>query len=129
MKTVSTKVTYTVPSWNFCNVDHWGIDKVSKQTCRFCVKDRNGVRCMLHNESLSTSDGLIQKARKCCEVTAGFLVTIGPDRNEAPLPTIQPKDLIKQTLDLYIKTVNKLVDQGYPRSMAETAARQYILED
>ena len=84
---------------------------------------------MLHNESLSTSDGLIQKARKCCEATSGFLVTIGPDRHETPLPTIQPKDLIKQTLDMYTKTVNKLVEQGYPRSMAETAARQYILED
>lgn len=45
------------------------------------------------------------------------------------LPTIDPTDLIKQTIDMYSNTVNGLINQGYPRVMAETAAKQHLLSN
>ena len=56
-------------------------------------------------------------------LTQFFMVELFP----LPAPTIPPKDLMKQTIELYSKTVSDLVAQGYPRPMAEQAAKKYIL--
>lgn len=84
---------------------------------------------MLYNESLQISDGLINKTRACCRATAGIDASIDVDRIEPPGPTVQPKELMKQTIDLYNKTLNTLINQGYPRPIAEKAARKYTLGD
>lgn len=80
---------------------------------------------MLYDQSLLADHGQVSKTKQCCRATAGFASVI-----EEPLqaPTIPPKDLIKQTIELYSKTVNDLLNQGYPRAMAETAAKKYILD-
>lgn len=79
---------------------------------------------MLYDESLSTKNGLIYKVRECCKATAGFESVID---EPPPAPTVPPKDLMKQTIELYSKTMNDLIAQGYPRPMAEQAAKKYIL--
>lgn len=79
---------------------------------------------MLYGKPLTVKDELIYKVRECCKATAGFESVI----DEAPpAPTIPPKDIMKQTIELYSKTMNDLIAQGYPRPMAEQAAKKYIL--
>lgn len=80
---------------------------------------------MLYGESLKTKGELIYKVRECCKATAGFESVVD---EPAPTPAIPPKDLMKQTIELYSKTMNDLIAQGYPRPMAELAAKKYILE-
>ena len=127
MKTVKSTVSYKVPHWNFCNVDKFDIDATpSKQVCQFCIKERGGYRCALYNQPLMSNGNRINKVRECCRATAGFESVI----EEPPqAPTINPKDLIEQTIKLYSKTVNDLLSQGYPRQMAEAAAKKYIMSD
>ena len=79
---------------------------------------------MLYDKPLAIKDGLVYKVRDCCKATAGFESAID---EPPPAATIQPKDLMKQTIELYSKTMNDLIAQGYPRPMAEAAAKKYIL--
>lgn len=125
MKTVKSTISYRVPNWNFCNVDRFDLDATpSKQVCQFCIKERGGHRCALYNAPLMSDGTQIRKLTPCCRATAGFESVI----EEPPqVPTIPPKDLMKQTIELYSKTVNDLLGQGYPRQMAELAAKKYIL--
>lgn len=78
---------------------------------------------MLYDKSLSVKDGLIDKVRECCKATAGFESVIEP----AEVPTMSPKDLMKQTIELYDKTVKDLMAQGYPQPIATATAKKYIL--
>lgn len=124
MKTIKSTVAYKVPHWNFCNVDRFDIDATpSKQVCQFCIKTKDGYRCALYNQPLVSDGTQIQKVRQCCKATAGYESVI----EHVEAPTIPPKDLMKQTIELYSKTVNDLLGQGYPRQMAELAAKKYVL--
>lgn len=78
----------------------------------------------MYNKSLTTEGNYIYKVRECCKATAGFESVID---EPAAAPTIPPKDIMKQTIELYSKTMNDLIAQGYPRPMAEQAAKKYIL--
>lgn len=125
MKKIKSTVTYTVPGWNFCNNDNLlPGGRLQKGACRFCVKSKSGYRCSLYDEPLSTSDGMIEKTRACCKATAGYASSID---EPPPAPTIDPRDLMKQTIELYSKTLNDLINQGYPRAIAETVAKQHLL--
>lgn len=126
MKKIKSQVTYTVPNWNFCNNDNLlPGGHLQKDTCRFCIKTKTSHHCVLYDRSLSVNDGLIEKVRECCKATAGFASSV----EEPTVPTIEPRELIKQTIDLYNKTVNKLISQGYPRQIAEAAAKVYLLDN
>lgn len=126
MKTIKSTVAYKVPNWNYCNVDRLDIDATpSKQVCQFCIKTKDGHRCALYNQPLMSDGTQIGKLTQCCRATAGFASVIEP----VEAPTVPPKDLMKQTIELYSKTVNDLLNQGYPRQMAEAAAKKYILND
>jgi hypothetical protein len=126
MKRIKSTVTYTVPHWNFCNVDRFDIDATpSDQVCQFCIKSNKAYRCALYDQPLMSDGVQIKKLPQCCKATAGFASVI----EEPPQAlTIPPKDLMKQTIELYSKTVNDLLAQGYPRQMAEVAAKQYLLK-
>uniref|UniRef100_UPI001CF507FC hypothetical protein n=1 Tax=Hymenobacter terricola TaxID=2819236 RepID=UPI001CF507FC len=50
-----------------------------------------------------------------------------PAPTSVAAPAVSPEDLIKQTIELYSKTTNDLIAQGYPRAMAELAAKKFIL--
>lgn len=79
---------------------------------------------MLYDQPLKTDGEFIDKVRECCKATAGFASVI----DEAPqVPTIEPIELMKQTIELYSKTVNELLNQKYPRAIAEQVAKKHIL--
>ena len=125
MKRIHSMVHYDVPSWNFCNSDFLTMgSELSGDTCRFCQKTPTGHHCLLYDESLDVNDGLIKKVRACCKATAGFESVID---SPPPAPTLQPKELMKQTIKLYTKTVNDLMAQGYPKAIAETVATKHVL--
>lgn len=124
MKRIKSTVSYRVPHWNFCNEDNFDYGAtLVKSTCRFCVKDKSGHHCLLYDKSLSIRDGLIQKVPACVDATAGFKSVIEPDE----VPTIDPKDLMKQTINLYEKTVKDLMAQGYPQPIAAATAKKFVL--
>lgn len=129
MKKIKSTVSYVVPHWQFCNSDNLVYDdEIPKETCKFCVKTKTGHKCLLYNETLSVNDGLISKVRKCCKATAGFKSEIDVDTMKQPQgPTVDPREVMKQTIELYDKTVRELTAQKYPRQMAESLAKQYIL--
>lgn len=120
MRKISSTVTYRVPSWNFCNDD--GL--LQSGTCRFCIKEKTGHRCALYDAQLVAKNGLIEKVPACCRATAGYPSTID---EPPPAPQVQPKEIIKQAIDTYTKTVSDLVKQGYPHVMAENIARKVLL--
>lgn len=124
MKSIKSTISYRVPHWNFCNVDRFDIDATpSKQVCQFCIKERGCYRCALYDQPLMFDGVQIRKLDKCCKATAGFESVIEP----AAAPTIKPNDLMKVTIELYNKTVNELLSQGYPRALAEKAAEKHVL--
>jgi len=124
MKRIKSTVIYKVPHWNFCNEDNFDYNgRPVKATCRFCVKDKTGYRCLLYDKPLSVNNNLIQKLPTCCDETVGINAVIEPDE----VPTIEPKDLMKQTIDLYEKTVKDLMAQGYPQPIAAATAKKFVL--
>lgn len=126
MRNIKVAVEYRVPSWNFCNVDSVTVNgTVSKSRCRFCVTTKQGTRCSLYDEDLLTDSTFTHKTKKCIKATAGFQVTA----DEPTTIDVDPKLIIKETLNSYKKTVADLVKQGYPQNMAESIATKYILGD
>ena len=126
MKKIKSTVTYKVPHWNYCNCDDFAdIMGKSKRLCQFCIKTKAGYSCTLYNCPLSSEDGEVSKTRECCKATAGF-----PSNIDAlpPAPTIDPKELMSKTIQLYNKTVQDFISQGYPRSLAEDLAKRAIMD-
>lgn len=121
MKQVKVTVKYKVPSWNFCNYDTGR--GVSNVVCRFCEKRGPGYHCQLYDTPLKFDGTLIDKNRTCCKNTAGFGIEI----SEPEVPTVDPKELMRQTLQIYNKTLNELLRQGYPRQIAEQVAQSHLL--
>ena len=126
MKKIKQTVEYRVPSWNFCNIDTvTAAGTPSKTKCRFCVTTRQGTRCSLYDEELLVDSMFTHKTKKCIRATAGFTETV----DEPTTPIVDPKLIIKETINSYKRTVADLMRQGYPRNMAETLAARYILEE
>lgn len=125
MKKITSKISYSVPNWAFCNVDKFDIDgSMVKQTCQFCKKSKNKTECLLYNETLSVSGDFIDKTAACKRATAGFDSTIDTVQEA---PKVEPKKIIKHTVDLYIKTYKSLINDGYPQQMAEMLAKELII--
>lgn len=126
LKKITTDITYKVPGWHYCNLQ----DNPKKERCRFCVKDGTGYRCALYNMPLTVeSTVLAVKTRDCERATAGFKSTV-VDVEEVKVPTeptIDPKLVMKVAIDEYVKTRNKLLGQGYPATLADKVAREYVL--
>lgn len=125
MQKVKTEINYKVPSWNFCNMDSHTIlsGKVSKETCRFCIKKSGAYQCILHNEPLNYDGTFIEKTQGCKVASVGVHVEI----LDPEPPQIDPKELIKLSIDGYEAQVKSLVAQGYPYNMAATLAKKYML--
>ena len=127
MRKVKVKADFKVPSWNFCNKDIYTKDgRYSKELCKFCVKSTAGYYCMLHEKYLASDHTFVYKPQVCIDMTAGFKDEVAaPDQ----LPQVDPQLIIRETLKEYNKTLRKLVNQGYPQSLAETIATKYVLGD
>ena len=121
MKCIKTVVTYKVPDWQFCN--HSGKGAFTKDVCRFCVKHGKVHVCVLHNMPLNVTEGiLINKCPACCKATAGFKSVV-----EDSEVRVNPKDIMKLTMQEYRRIYRQLMDQGYPANMADKLAQQTIL--
>ena len=125
MQRIKSEISYKVPSWNFCNLDTYSIlsGKVSKETCRFCIKKNGAFRCMLHDEPLNYDGTFIEKTKGCKVASVGVAIEIlDPEPVHA-----DPKQLMRMTIDEYNKQVNGLVATGYPHNIATKLAKQYVL--
>lgn len=123
LKQVTTNITYKVPDWNYCNLT---ADPAKR--CRFCIKDRSGYRCALYNMPLGTEETVyVVKTLDCKRSTAGFKSVVKDVEEQQKEPVIRPKQVMKATLDDFVKTRDKLMAQGYPLSLAERFAREYVI--
>lgn len=120
-------INYKVPGWNFCNEDTPTLSAdISKNTCKFCQKTKAGHICLLYEDALSSKHGFIDKTPQCIRATANLA---GEVDEPAPTPVVPPKILMKKAIDLYGKTLNDLMSQGYPRAIADEVAKKYVLGD
>lgn len=120
MKRVKTTVNYKVPDWEFCNCSRLG--KPTKDMCRFCVKHGKSYVCVLHNMPLDTVEGiLVKKDMACIRATAGFTSEVEDDIQ------VDPKTVMKFTLQEYRKAYRQLTAQGYPDAMADKLAQQMTM--
>lgn len=120
MKRVKTTVTYKVPDWEFCNCSSFG--KPTKDVCRFCVKHGKCHVCVLHNMLLDLYEGiLIKKDTACVRATAGFTSEV------EDTVQVDPKTVMKMTLQEYRKAYKQLIAQGYPDAMADKLAQQMTM--
>lgn len=130
MRKIKQTINYTVPSWNFCNKDETQRDgRYSKELCKFCIKSKEGHYCLLYDEKLTTDPTFVHKTAGCINASAGFRTEVAEIQPTPNVPAIDPRFVIRETLKTYKKTVNDLMAQNYPRSMAEAAAEQYILSE
>lgn len=124
MQRVKHELSYRVPSWALCNLDTITDDMVNAKTCRFCIKTKEGYKCILHDETLSSKGTDVRKADACARITAGFTIAV-----EEPQPiSVDPKLIIKESLKAYNKTLSDLLASGYPRSLAEKVATEHLLK-
>lgn len=127
MKKVKSELNYRIPSWGFCNIDT-GVSitgKPSKELCRFCVKKKGVHTCLLHNDALHYDGTFVEKTEGCLMATVGVEIEIlDPD-----VPKVDPKELIRMTIDTYAKQVDSLTAQGYPYPMAVQLSKKYMLGD
>ena len=120
MKRVKTTVNYKVPDWEFCNCSRLG--KPTKDMCRFCVKHGKNYVCVLHNMPLDVVEGiLVKKDMACIKATAGF-----PSEVEDTIQ-VDPKTVMKMTLQEYRKAYKQLIAQRYPDNMADKLAQQMTM--
>lgn len=82
---------------------------------------------MLHDKMLLSDKDFVYKTAACIDATAGDAITVDEPTPEQG-PTITPKQIVNGTITLYTKTVNDLLKQGYPRPLAESAAKRYIVD-
>lgn len=130
LKSVTTKITYKVPAWQYCNLNSHKIGVPSSEKCRFCVKEKGYHRCALYNELLSTEGkDVVLKARACERAVCGFKSVVEDVEEVDNGPSVDPKYLMKTTIQEYLKTKNKLLSQGYPEFVADKVAQQYVLGD
>lgn len=127
MQKIKSEINYKVPSWNFCNIDSATLltGKVSKDTCRFCIKKNGAFRCVLHDEPLNYDGTFIEKTEGCKVASVGVAIEI----LEPEPPRIDPKQIIKLSIEGYETQLKTLVSQGYPRDLAAKLSKQYMLGD
>lgn len=122
MRKIKVNLKFVVPSWNYCNHDSATASlRPSKEICRFCHKDKFGYRCTLFDENLSADANFIYKVPTCIDATAGFATTVEEQQQATDL-----KSLLRGAIE---QRVEELVQQKYPRTLAETVALKEILED
>ena len=131
LKKVKTELTYMVPVGCYCNLNRPGtLNRPTKDLCRFCVKDGKGFRCALHNKTLDVRDTvLVLKTRDCEKALVGYRSVVEEIIIDEPTPAVDPKKLMKATIQLYDKTRKQLLSQGYPSAIADKIAQDFVLEN
>lgn len=125
MRKIKQSITYTVPSWNFCNKDEFQQNgRYSKELCRFCIKSKDGHRCLLYDKALAADPNFVHKTADCINASAGFKTEV----TESIPPVVVPKLIVRETIKSYKKTVKELMAQKYPRNIAETLAEKIMFD-
>lgn len=128
LKKVTTEITYKVPAWGHCNLQGNIYGQPSKEKCRFCVKEKGHYRCALYNTVLDTSQGtLVNKTMACERATVGYRSIVENVEEQPIIPTVEPKVIVKTTITEYNKLRKQLISQGYPETIAEKVASDYII--
>lgn len=124
---IKATVTYKVPEWSYCN-HIAGLTKVSKETCRFCVKTGKGnYSCALHNMPLSVEQGyVVSKCPQCVKAGLSRHAEVTEETGNATA-NINPKDVIKATVTEYRKAYKSMIAQGYPDVVADKLAQKVLL--
>ena len=124
MRKIKQTITYTVPSWNFCTLDVFTANgRFSKETCRFCIKSKEGYKCALYDENLHSDPTFVHKCKRCVDASAGFAAAELPDT-----VSVDPKTIIAETLKQYKRIKDDLLKQGFPATMADSLATQMMLK-
>ena len=127
MKKIKTTVTYKVSDGFYCNLrqeKHKGFP--ANQRCRFCTQvSKNNFVCVLHNMPLVVEEGCLIRKDKACIRNMAYKSQTVPDVDD----TIQvdPKTVMKMTLQEYRKAYKQLIAQGYPDAMADKLAQQMTM--
>ena len=128
MKRIKSTISYVVPHWNFCNSDNLNqYGEITNKTCSFCIKEGQIRRCALYDTRLIVDGKLIEKTEACCRATSGFKSEIVTNHVEDTKHILPPKELVKSSIETYSQKLNELLTQGYPRKIAEMAAKKYTL--
>lgn len=129
MRKVKVTAVAKMPSWHFCNSDKstWSM-KISGELCKFCAKEKNTYRCTLYDRHLAADRGLVYKCEGCIDSTADGTATVIEEGLQGA-PDIKPQQIAEAAIDGYVKALSDLLAQGYPRNLAEAAAKKYVLED
>ena len=128
MRKLKLSVVAKMPSWHFCNCDKTTLNlKISSELCKFCAKEKNTYRCTLYDCYLSADRGLVNKCPGCIDNTHNGTATV-IEEGLQDTPKIAPQQIAEAAIDGYMKTLNDLLAQGYPRNLAEAAAKKYMLE-
>ena len=128
MKRIESTISYVVPHWQFCNSDNLNKHgELTKETCSFCIKDKNGYRCALYDDKLIKDGNLIEKTKACCKATAGYKSKVVVEHVESTKYLMPPKEVAKTAIESYNKKLNELLNERYPRAIAEAAAKKYAL--
>ena len=114
MKILTSTVTYRVPSWGLCNLE------LSKECCRFCVKDHGKHVCVLHNEILKVEEGVLVHKAAACGKKQG--------KEIADVVAVPPRTIVKSALKRYRKIYKQLISQGVPEDAADEHAQKLVLE-
>lgn len=124
LKTVVTNLTYKVPTGDYCNLHMYLDGSVSKDKCRFCVKDGRVHRCVLYNMPLEVRDGVAPvRTHACWLATAGFDSEVADE----PEVTVEPKVLMKATIDEFVKKQKYFRAQRYPAALVDSLAKEAVL--
>ena len=119
MKILKINTEVAVPDGGICNFydPHMNI---SKQLCRFCIKDRGGYRCALFYNSGLSSQGIM--VNKC-----SFCLDEEPVESSRPEePQVDVKQLASSILKEYTQAYKQYRGQGLPESMAGPQAVKFV---
>lgn len=127
MKKITTTVTHRVSDGQYCNLSPTRYKNFPiEQRCRFCTNvGKSTFVCVMHNLPLVVEEGcLIRKAPQCLRnmFQRGLTVT------EPDVPQINPKELMKWTMDEFDKIYKNLLTAGYPDALAMKTAREHVLK-
>jgi len=91
-------------------------------TCQFVKKERNDAYCTLHNTRLESHvKGVVSKCEACYACSK---ITI-----DEPTYNIDPKMVMKHTVDRYAKYLDELMNAGYPFSIAKKLAKDALMSE
>jgi hypothetical protein len=114
MLKVEATINYKIPHNEYCNMP-------GGELCRFAVPDDIHLRCVLHDEELTALRGAVKKCDACldCRYTRKCKI-------EDPVVDLDPKTIIRVTLQEFIRIYRGLRNRRISEGMALEMAREQV---